>query len=31
MAKHCTNCNAELSGASKFCAECGTPVNPPSA
>jgi len=28
MAKHCTNCNAELSAAAKFCGECGTPVNP---
>jgi membrane protease subunit (stomatin/prohibitin family) len=24
MAKHCTNCNADLSATAKFCAECGT-------
>jgi predicted amidophosphoribosyltransferase len=31
MAKHCTNCNADLSATSKFCGECGTPVSPPPA
>ena len=31
MAKHCTNCNADLSATAKFCAECGTPANPPPA
>jgi predicted amidophosphoribosyltransferase len=29
MAKHCTNCNADLAPTAKFCAECGTPANPP--
>jgi predicted amidophosphoribosyltransferase len=29
MARHCTNCNADLTAAAKFCAECGTPASPP--
>jgi predicted amidophosphoribosyltransferase len=31
MAKHCTNCNADLSAVAKFCAECGTPTGAPPA
>jgi predicted amidophosphoribosyltransferase len=29
MARHCTNCNADLTATAKFCAECGTPASPP--
>jgi predicted amidophosphoribosyltransferase len=31
MQKHCTNCNAPLTHAAKFCAECGTPSGPAAA
>jgi membrane protease subunit (stomatin/prohibitin family) len=29
MAKHCTNCNADVTATARFCAECGTPTGAP--